>query len=305
VKVKELVVGEKYGRLVVREAFRRRLLPHERRGRAVTMLVARCDCSCGGRWEGNAKALGRTQSCGCYAREKITRHGLTTTPLGKKLYQVWQGMMHRCHDEKYHNYRDYGGRGIRVCDEWKQNPVTFVDWAKASGYKPGLTLDRKDVNGHYEPMNCRWATVRQQQRNRRTNSTITAWGETKLICEWMEDPRVTVRSRPLVMGRIRRGWWTPELALTTPPGRFGTRPLAFCVAREKETEATSPMERAVHALAQLAGRPLKLSEIEGALHHVVEHLDTFDVRDAIARLNDLGQLAYEPGRLVKATGKSA
>jgi hypothetical protein len=93
VKVKELVVGEKYGRLVVREAFRRRLLPHERRGRAVTMLVARCDCSCGGRWEGNAKALGRTQSCGCYAREKITRHGLTTTPLGKKLYQVWQGMM--------------------------------------------------------------------------------------------------------------------------------------------------------------------------------------------------------------------
>ena len=124
----------------------------------------------------------------------------------------------------------YGGRGIQVEDVWRNDPAAFVEWAKVNGYAPGLSLDRIDTNKNYGPGNCRWATAKQQARNRRSGSWITAWGEKKLLCEWIEDPRVIVKCRRTVYHRIARGWWEPEMAFTTLPGEFGTRPLAFRVA---------------------------------------------------------------------------
>lgn len=93
-------------------------------------------------------------------------------------------MVQRCTNPKASNYKRYGGRGIKICDEWRKNFVSFYDWAVTHGYKEGLSLDRIDVNGNYEPVNCRWATLEQQQNNMRNNHFIEYKGVTHTIAEW-------------------------------------------------------------------------------------------------------------------------
>lgn len=103
----------------------------------------------------------------------------------KKLYSVWRTMLHRCNDPKRVKYRDYGGRGIAVCEEWKDANV-FMDWAFENGYKTGLQLDRIDNNGNYHPENCRFVTPKENSRNRRNTKRLTINGETKTVVEWCE-----------------------------------------------------------------------------------------------------------------------
>ena len=93
--------------------------------------------------------------------------------------------MDRCYREKAHNYPLYGGRGIKVCEEWHSMDI-FGDWAEKNGYKVGLTLDRIDSNGDYCPENCRWATRKQQANNRRNTVYVTIDGVTKTLSEWAE-----------------------------------------------------------------------------------------------------------------------
>ena len=88
-----------------------------------------------------------------------------------RIYKAWQSMRQRCNNHNDKSFADYGGRGIRVCDEWNQSAAKFVEWSIANGYKDGLSLDRKDVNGNYCPENCRWATATQQARNKRIEKT--------------------------------------------------------------------------------------------------------------------------------------
>ena len=123
-------------------------------------------------------------------------------------------MKARCLSKNHKHYPHYGGRGIRVCTEW----LTFQPfgaWASANRYADGLTLERKDVNGNYEPSNCTWITQREQCRNTRANNRVTAFGETKCVAAWVEDPRCVV-TRYLLDPRLKRGW-EPERAMTTPP----------------------------------------------------------------------------------------
>ena len=110
-----------------------------------------------------------------------------STPTRKlRLYRIWTDMKRRCYDEKRSEYKNYGGRGIEICQEWKNSFEAFRNWATENGYTDELTIDRIDVNGNYEPSNCRWATLKEQANNMRTNTMITYKGETKTLAQWAE-----------------------------------------------------------------------------------------------------------------------
>lgn len=95
-------------------------------------------------------------------------------------------MKQRCCGYNAKSYKHYGGRGITVCEEWRNSFEAFYEWAMANGYSDSLTLDRIDVNGNYEPSNCRWATMKEQNNNKRNNRNITYKGETHTLAQWIE-----------------------------------------------------------------------------------------------------------------------
>jgi hypothetical protein len=130
-------------------------------------------------------------------------------------------MMDRCYNPKHPAYAQYGGRGIVVCDEWK---ASFKAFAEHMGERPnGLTLDRINTNGNYEPGNCRWATMAEQNRNRSNASSVTINGQTHSVTEWAE---ILGIQRQVIFGRLRAGW-DAERSLTTPVRlrRWGKRPV--------------------------------------------------------------------------------
>lgn len=126
-----------------------------------------------------------------------------------KLFYTWCNMRHRCLNFNRPDYQYYGGRGITVCSEWEASFNAFKDWAFNNGYQEGLTIDRIDVNGNYEPTNCRWVTRIEQANNMRTNLLITVDGITKTAAEW---GRVTGVKASLISERIRKGW-PPQKAI--------------------------------------------------------------------------------------------
>ena len=103
-----------------------------------------------------------------------------------RLYSVWKTMRARCHNPKHPKFRIYGARGIAVCEEWRNDPNAFLDWALANGYKPGLQIDRLDNDCGYAPANCRWATAKEQARNTRRNRFLTIGGATLTVAVWAE-----------------------------------------------------------------------------------------------------------------------
>lgn len=141
----------------------------------------KCICDCGNVVVVNSNHLrsGNTCSCGCTRGEK---HGLTNT----RIYRIWQAMKNRCYNQNVVHFGDYGGRGITVCEEWKNSFSAFYDWAISNGYSDELTIDRIDFNGNYEPSNCRWVNMKMQNNNTRHNRTITKNGETHSVSEWAE-----------------------------------------------------------------------------------------------------------------------
>jgi len=129
----------------------------------------------------------------------------------RRLYDIWNGMRKRCLNPKCARYKDYGGRGIEICKEW-ENFDNFVEWAKANGYNSSLTIDRIDNDGDYTPENCRWATVKAQNRNKRTCVMVEYRGETKALIDWCEElnlPYYTIQKR------IKKGM-NPTEALENP-----------------------------------------------------------------------------------------
>ena len=107
-----------------------------------------------------------------------------------KLYGIWCSMKSRCENKNREKYKDYGARGINVCDEWK-DAEKFCKWSLENGYKEGLQIDRIDVNGNYEPSNCRWVTPKVNSRNRRNTVFLTINGETKCVAEWCESIKIS------------------------------------------------------------------------------------------------------------------
>lgn len=138
-------------------------------------------------------------------------HGESRT----QFYQQWQGIRQRCNDSNSPDYDNYGGRGIQVCQEWNHSFTAFKAWALANGYKLGLTIERKDSNGNYEPNNCCWIPLKEQGRNRRNTTRLTAFGETKRLDEWAADPRCSVAIEA-IRQRISVSGWPIELAIIAP-----------------------------------------------------------------------------------------
>lgn len=129
---------------------------------------------------------------------KRTYHGMSNT----KLYRIWCDMRKRCRDKNVQHYDRYGGRGIKVCDEWNIEFMPFYEWAMANGYKEGLSIDRIDNNGSYEPSNCRWVSSREQKWNTSQNVFIEHDGERKCLAQWCEELGVSYSA---ASARIERG----------------------------------------------------------------------------------------------------
>lgn len=124
-----------------------------------------CKCECGAECICDSHSLleGRISSCGCGKKTHNLQHGMS----GTRLYRIWAGMKTRCENPSADNYKYYGERGISVCKEWREDFDSFARWALKSGYKDSLTIDRINVNGNYEPKNCRWVTMAEQNKNKR------------------------------------------------------------------------------------------------------------------------------------------
>jgi hypothetical protein len=169
-----------------------------------------CVCDCGNIVEvtgGNLKK-GNTKSCGCLKKEvknehKI-KHGHTQHGVKSKVYTCWISMIQRCYNPNRDGYKNYGGRGIKVCERWH----TFENFYNDMGDCPeGLTLDREDNNKDYTPENCRWATNKEQSNNTRRNHRVTYKGETKTLSQWAQDLGIN-------KSKLRRDWI--KIGIITP-----------------------------------------------------------------------------------------
>lgn len=192
------MIGQRFGKLVVVSR-----AENDKKGQARWL----CQCDCGGSTITTRYNLitGQTKSCGCILRSP------RTTELDRRLSGVHSNMKARCSNPNNPHYKYYGGRGITVCEEW-QHVDKFREWAYNNGYKPGLTIDRIDVNGNYEPNNCRWVTMQEQQFNKTDSHLITYKGETKCLAEWENQLGIDHRT---ILARLNNGW-TVEQALFTP-----------------------------------------------------------------------------------------
>lgn len=192
------LTGRKYGRLsVIRYS-------HNNEHNLRMWL---CRCKCGRevtRYSGELNS-GKAKSCGCLNSERARQfclgrktHGMSKTPT----FQCWASMLARCYSEKETSYKNYGARGISVCDSWRMG---FANFLTDMGERPSRThsIERIDNNGNYEPGNCRWATPAEQARNRRSNIWITYLGETKCANDWA---RLLGMERTLIESRFHKGW---------------------------------------------------------------------------------------------------
>jgi len=185
---RENIVGQKFGRLTV-IAFSH--------AKTDTYWLCRCDC-------GNEKTYTKghlkqkvAHSCGCWKQEIITKHGMWKSTE----YCIWEGMKARCQNKNNLNYPNYGGRGITVCEKWN----TFEGFYDDMGVRPSkdYTIERIDVNGNYEPSNCKWATVSEQNNNKRTTRRIEYNGRTQSLGLWANELGF---ERHILTKRLNSGW---------------------------------------------------------------------------------------------------
>jgi hypothetical protein len=193
------ISGQKFGRYTV-------LKFHSTKNRKSYFT---CECECGTIKEVRSDQLksGTTQSCGCYIKEKLKEERPYRIKHGKKaketrLYNIWQGMRSRCNSETNPAYPKYGGRGIKVYENWLNDFQNFYDWAMENSYQENLSIERLNNDGNYEPSNCKWATSKEQNNNKSNNVVIEIDGEKKNLIEWSKSTGV---HRSTIYRRLKRG----------------------------------------------------------------------------------------------------
>lgn len=205
------LTGQRFGRLVVLN----RASGPVKKGCHVKW---RCQCDCGKEIVTSSSNLrmGASTSCGCWRIERLTEHFNSQNPCfgayKTRLYSIYINMLSRTGNPRVPSYKNYGGRGIQVCQAWKDNYKAFFDWAVANGYDDTLTLDRIDVNGGYFPNNCRWVTPKVQANNTRVNHILKFKGNSMTLAEWGD---ATGIPRSVLYKRLKRGW-SVEKVLTEP-----------------------------------------------------------------------------------------
>lgn len=145
------------------------------------------------------KNSGLCKSCS----HKGNRNGRNTHGMyGTRIYRIWANMKARCNNKNDYHYKNYGARGIKICDEWLQDFRNFYNWAINNGYRDDLTIDRINVNGNYEPSNCKWSTMLEQSKNRRASHLVTYNGETKNLKDWI---RILKLNNSIVYKKLKEG----------------------------------------------------------------------------------------------------
>ena len=209
--------GQKFNRLTVLSLHHKKQL-YNKKGRPNGHLyyyLCRCDCGRTTIVAGTLLKRGSVKSCGCLRKEEQCKssnkhkiHGMRSS----RLYRIYQSMKGRCYYPCVKGYERYGGRGISICEEWYQDFLSFYKWSLENGYNDTLSIDRINIDGNYEPSNCRWVSPKVQGRNTRTNHRITYKGETHCLIEWAEILKINYGT---LKNRIRRGWST-ERAFEEP-----------------------------------------------------------------------------------------
>lgn len=169
------LVGQRFGRLIVIE---------EAKKEKSNNSYWRCRCDCGNETTviGTSLTSGHTTSCGCKKIEETIKRNTTHGESNTRLYSIWRHMIKRTENPHDERYKYYGGRGIKVCEEWHDYSV-FSIWAKENGYDDSLTIERIDVNGNYCPENCTWATKEEQANNKRYCIYVLFMGEKRTLAE--------------------------------------------------------------------------------------------------------------------------
>lgn len=191
------ISGQKFGLLTV-------IARDNEQTKAKNRLMWICSCECGKQKSISADNLlrGNTKSCGCLKEKHSMSHS--------RLYSIWHSMKQRCNNQNSYPYPDYGGRGIRVCEEWNTDFTAFMKWAYENGYSDELTLDRIDNDKGYSPDNCRWTTMLVQRNNTRANKLLTINGRTMNASQWAKELGI---SRYTIYSRIRKGWSDEDVLL--------------------------------------------------------------------------------------------
>ena len=203
--------GQRFGRLVAISAEK------DSEGRR---YIWTCKCDCGNYTKAGVSALlrGNKRSCGCLQKDALMNRNMRHGYSKERLYRVWKGMRSRCNNPNHTSYAKYGGRGIKVCDEWNSDYLAFREWAVLNGYDEEAeygecTLDRIDVDLGYTPDNCRWVSESSQANNKSDNRLITLNGETKNIATWAGELGI---DSGVIYARLNNLGWSEEKALTTP-----------------------------------------------------------------------------------------
>ena len=181
------LTGMKFGKLTVISRADDNISPS-----GYKTIMWNCMCGCGNKTIVRGKLLtgGITKSCGCLQKELMSKRQTIHGGYGTRLYTIWDSIRQRCNNPKCHAYKNYGGRGISVCDEWNDFSK-FKQWATETGYDENadrgiFTIDRIDVDSNYCPENCRWSNMREQTNNRRISIHLSYRGETHALTEWAD-----------------------------------------------------------------------------------------------------------------------
>lgn len=198
------LTGKKFGRLTV--------LKIDKKVRRSYYWLCKCDCGTLKSIKGSHLKDGKIVSCGCYQKELATilgtKHGMSK----HKLSKVFDTMKDRCYNPNNKSYKNYGERGIKICEEWLNDNKKFFEWSLNNGYEEGLSIDRINVNDNYCPENCRWVNQSQQMRNTRINVYITYKGEKHTLIEWSEILNISYNA----LQYRRKKKWATEKMFTTP-----------------------------------------------------------------------------------------
>lgn len=203
--------GQRFGRLTVLS-----FLPGEgltKSGKKVRgKWVCKCDCGNLHLETTNNLVSGRTVSCGCKKKAQAEVLNHTHGEAGTRLYRIWSNMLSRTSNPRVPCYKNYGGRGISVCPEWRDHFEAFRDWALSAGYTDELSIDRIDNDSGYSPSNCRWVSMNVQFNNRGNNRRLTHGGVTKTVAQWARSLSI---SKHTLYSRLNARW-SIERALTEP-----------------------------------------------------------------------------------------